>query len=397
LQLDQFTTHFGLWLREFPRVCQLLTYSTLYLETLGPALLFVPFAPGLMRLIVISAFLLFHAGLAVSMELSNFPFVCMVGWLALVPTSFWDRLGAQLRTPERQGLTLLYDPLTAGARRLVGWLQTFLALPDSQLVEASEAGGQRARVRTQGGWGVLDHQGQESYRREALVQLVSLSPLFGPLAGLLRRWPLGPVAGWVLHRLCGGPASGRVRPATTPAWTPPGGSIVQAVLGFLILYCVLWNVNTIDVDRNRYLFPPQLTTLGSALSIEQGWGLFAPAPGKLYGWFYVVGKRKDGQEVNVLSGGPPDTSKPAYLSAWFPNGRWRKLMMNLPDDVQYPTLPDNYARFLFAEWNRHHEGTEQLSSLEVYWMKEEAVPPGTEKPAPVKVRLFPPSPGAGKP
>jgi hypothetical protein len=397
LQIDYFTTRFGQFLLQYSTVCRLLTWSTILLETIGPVMLFLPFAPGLFRMLTIGAFLTFHTGLAATMELGNFPFVCMVAWLALLPTSFWDRIVAQLRTPARVGTTLVHDPLSTGGRRLVGLLETFLLIPGIRLAEAVEAGGQRARVRARGGWGVIDSAGVESYQVQALARLVSLSPIFAPLAFFLRFRVVEAVAGRILSLLSAG--RGKSARQATPAWAPPGGPLVNTVVVLLLVYIILWNVQWIDPERNSYLLPQQMQGLGTVLSLEQGWGLFAPFPGKVHGWVYVVGKRKDGEEIflPLEPGMPPLTDhKPPLLSAAFSNGRWRKLIMNVCATGAYPNLAPSYAHYLLQEWNRHHEGNEQLSSLEMYWMKEEGVPPGQERPAPVKIRLFPPPAPEGK-
>lgn len=96
---ENFVTRLGLLLRENVWLCSVLTHATVYLETLGPVALLLPFHVGLQRLVVIALFIGFHAGLGLAMELGHFPFVCMVAWVALLPPSFWDRLGPQLKLP----------------------------------------------------------------------------------------------------------------------------------------------------------------------------------------------------------------------------------------------------------------------------------------------------------
>src|SRR5262249_33103875 len=94
LRSEYFTTEFGYWLLEQPRLCAWLTFATVYLEAFGPVLLFLPFRPALLRTVAVVLFVGFHLGLALAMELSQFPWVCMTAWLALLPTGFWDWLGA---------------------------------------------------------------------------------------------------------------------------------------------------------------------------------------------------------------------------------------------------------------------------------------------------------------
>jgi hypothetical protein len=93
---EQFTTRFGYLVRSQPWLCTILTHFTIYLETLGPALLFLPFHVGFQRMIAVGLFLGFHAGIGLCMELALFPFAGMAIWTALIPPSFWDRLGGQM-------------------------------------------------------------------------------------------------------------------------------------------------------------------------------------------------------------------------------------------------------------------------------------------------------------
>ncbi|MGL4550101.1 MAG: hypothetical protein ACRC33_02845, partial [Gemmataceae bacterium] len=86
----------GFLVRGQPWLCTLLTHFTVVLETLGPAALFLPFHVGLQRMIVIVVFVGFHAGLALTMELDNFPFLGMMIWSPLIPPSFWDRVGPRM-------------------------------------------------------------------------------------------------------------------------------------------------------------------------------------------------------------------------------------------------------------------------------------------------------------
>jgi hypothetical protein len=94
---EQFTTRIGYIVRSQRWLCTWMTHATIYLETLGPVALFLPFHVGFQRMAVIMLFVGFHAGLALCMELDSFPFVGMMMWSVLLPPSFWDRVGPQAR------------------------------------------------------------------------------------------------------------------------------------------------------------------------------------------------------------------------------------------------------------------------------------------------------------
>jgi hypothetical protein len=94
LNLDRMTTSFGAWLTGFPEICRLMTFATLGLEVVMPALAFIPWATRYLRTFVVASFYSFHAGLALTMHLILFPFVCMTAWLVFLPPWFWDKVAA---------------------------------------------------------------------------------------------------------------------------------------------------------------------------------------------------------------------------------------------------------------------------------------------------------------
>lgn len=66
-----------------------LTWATLAVELLGPPLLLIP----RVRLPLVGLFVMFHAAIAATMDVCLFPWVGIAAWAALLPGSFWDRLG----------------------------------------------------------------------------------------------------------------------------------------------------------------------------------------------------------------------------------------------------------------------------------------------------------------
>jgi hypothetical protein len=90
LALDHLTTPFGYALLQVPALLKFLTASTLLLELAGPVLLFCPwFRPGL-RTAVVVAFWGLHLGIAATMNIGLFPWTCIVYWMVVLPSEFWD-------------------------------------------------------------------------------------------------------------------------------------------------------------------------------------------------------------------------------------------------------------------------------------------------------------------
>ena len=92
LSLDAFATRIGLWLRQFPHVMTMLSFATLALEAIGPCLLFLPFAYGPVRCLVVGLFLGFHIGIGLCLDLGIFPFIMLTTWVVLLPTWLWEKL-----------------------------------------------------------------------------------------------------------------------------------------------------------------------------------------------------------------------------------------------------------------------------------------------------------------
>jgi hypothetical protein len=95
VHIDNFGTHLGAWLGQYPALAAFLTRFTYGLELFGPLLLFSPIAPGLMRFVLTATFILFHVGHALCLELGFFPIICIAAWTACLPHWFWERPFAQ--------------------------------------------------------------------------------------------------------------------------------------------------------------------------------------------------------------------------------------------------------------------------------------------------------------
>jgi len=135
LQIDSLTTPFGNVLAGAPMpLLKLLTIATLVLEGVGPVLVLITAWNGWIRTAAVFSFIGFHLGLASAMYLGIFPFVCIAVWTALLPSSFWDRVGAisPARSMRRHasGLSAIFDrwlPRATRPPRLQPRLATSLA------------------------------------------------------------------------------------------------------------------------------------------------------------------------------------------------------------------------------------------------------------------------------
>src|ERR671912_1350869 len=91
LSLDQLATPIGQLLLDFPSLLQVLTFGTFVLEALGPLLLFCPFFTGPVRTGAALAFMSFHFGIWLTMDIGIFPWISAFCMVCFFPTWFWDR------------------------------------------------------------------------------------------------------------------------------------------------------------------------------------------------------------------------------------------------------------------------------------------------------------------
>jgi len=98
LLIEQFTTPFGVWARQFTGVWKVMTPMVVWFEGLGSLLLFSPvfFAP--IRLLGIALLCGMHLGFMLCLNVGHFPFVSWISLLPFVPAEAWDWLGARPAT-----------------------------------------------------------------------------------------------------------------------------------------------------------------------------------------------------------------------------------------------------------------------------------------------------------
>lgn len=90
LAIDHFTRPLGYSLMQYPRLLQFLTAAALLLEWIGPLLLLAPMGQKWIRSAVPLSFIGFHLGLAATMDLGTFPWICIVAWITLLPSEVWN-------------------------------------------------------------------------------------------------------------------------------------------------------------------------------------------------------------------------------------------------------------------------------------------------------------------
>jgi hypothetical protein len=82
----------GILLTDHPTLSQILSYGTIAIELIGPAVVLLAWRRPLLRIMGIATFVAFHAGIELCMYVGLFSYVSIAAWLLFVPAAFWDRV-----------------------------------------------------------------------------------------------------------------------------------------------------------------------------------------------------------------------------------------------------------------------------------------------------------------
>ncbi|HAG80213.1 MAG TPA: hypothetical protein DCL61_03355 [Cyanobacteria bacterium UBA12227] len=376
LNLDSMATPVAHLLLKFPAfVLVFFTFTTLWIELVGPFFLFVPFRTDFFRVCTVITFILLHINFGAALNIGIFPFVSSVAWLVFLPSGFWNGIAKRLQTNQRQGLQIYYDQDSTLSKKTIYLLRTFLVLPQTPLLIAQDEPENLAEMKAQNsGIMVVDWQGQTYFNGRAIAYLFRQSPLFRPLAFLFTCHPLISLAEKTYQSIIKNPRTAsqlaaplKFRPVQVrTSW---GMNIVT----LLLLICVLfWNLRSIA--PSTFKIPKPVYWVSWVLRLDQRWSMFAPFPSKEDGWYVIPGELKDGTEIDVFKNGKPVTwQKPSLVSATYPNERWRKYMMNLwsKKNEKHRLY---YGRYLCRNWNSKHKGSKQLKTFKIYFMLEKTLP-----------------------
>lgn len=388
LNLDQFTTDYGRFLLNFPRLLKLGTYVVYFFEAAAGFLILSPFFLVPVRTALAFGLMLMHVNFDLSMRLGIFPWVDIVSLLPLLPGPLFDAFAALVRTPERRRMSIGYDGGSPLARR-AALLARELFLIDGAKVAPFRAGGSAGQAAALGGaeapavaphlWEVTDARGQRHVGWDAVVAVLAHSPWIG---WLTRRLPLGwlsPLGGLAAKGFAG-KRKGLDRWAE--AWLPErtAGPLTESFFAsFLAIlaigYCALWNLKTIPWIP--FELKPPWSYVGPIFRLDQKWNMFAPFPLKDDGWYVIDGKLADGSPVDILNDAerPASYAKPERVSAMYPNARWRKYMGSIWQKSK--TEHRLYlGKWICRNWNAKRDGGKRLAAFDIVFMKERTPPPG---------------------
>ncbi|MEG3439573.1 hypothetical protein V0288_20765 [Pannus brasiliensis CCIBt3594] len=401
LSYDQYGTALAGFLRSLPlEFLKLLTFTALWFEWLGPLMIFIPFRNSLFKCVAIVSFILLHVGFGLCFHLGIFPFLSITHWLALIPSPVWDTIDRRLQTPERQGLRINYDRDCGFCKKVVYLLRTFLILPRTPVLIAQDNPSIYEDMLAKNSWVIEDWQGKRYFKWEGIAYVVSLSPIFGFLAPILRLPPLMAIGTriyeWIAsHRRFMGNFTKpfQFRPLVVRSFLP-----LNILALVLLLFTSVWNLRSFvrqSVER-RDLDSPMISSLHKLLTrrtfnqldilaritrLDQYWTIFAPSPPLDDSWYVAVAKLADGTEIDLFRfGNPVSWEKPtdAERNRLYPTMQWRQYFITLDRAIGRSVYPE-FGAYLIRDWNSHHDSARQIKALDLYIMRERTVPPGEKQ------------------
>ena len=174
---------------------------------------------------------------------------------------------------------------------------------------------------------------------------------YSPLIGLIGLVPLG--------RLCHRDARARVELGSL-------SSMALLSIGLLV-----WAFNLESLGKGKSLFlPAAVTRLAPIVIGPQSWGVFAGPGLEQGGWFSVEVATAGGTNFDAWLGDRPfDRSRPALVSATYPDDRFRKYMLNLASMPAGSPYPQRFALWSRQQWDARHPG-QPARAVKVWWVKE---------------------------
>lgn len=379
LSVDSYATVFGQWFLARPSLTQLMTYFVWYLELLAPFLMFLPLLHVPLRSIALISLVILHLGFFLFLNVGIFPLASLTSLVVFIPGEFWDWLNSHLR--RKKSVTIYYDEPCDFCRKMCLLLRTFLLLNQAKIEPAQSDLEIGATLERENSWVVIDADGTQYLRWDAMILLFRRSPLFAPLAIVMR---LGIPArlgsrcySWVArNRELLGRFSQRFLSYSTPTLKLSTPSTI--VVGLLFV-CVLY-LNIVQTPAFPYKWPNVVSPVTDTLALHQYWNMFAPNPPKTDHWFVAIGELENGDRVDLLRDQPyADYQKPAEFDNFFARDRWKLYYWRVLDAA--PEIPAHiFARYLCDRWDKHHPVGREVLRIELGYVLETTSPVDTGTP-----------------
>ena len=265
------------------------------LALVGLLLLWSPVKISICRMLAVVLFILLHTGTGLALNLSFLAVISCFTWLAFIPSSVWDRWATKAFTPKQLGLKIYYDAECGFCKKVVHLLRTFLILPRRVPLQIAQSDPViQTAMETHNSWVIVDWQGTHHYKWHGIAYVVSLSPIFHPLAKVLRWPPLMAIGTRIYETIANNRrfAGNFTKPFKYQSFAVHPNGFLSLVSLLALLVITLFNLRSIAtyepiansqqptvVLLRQMTDPPFLQTFapwGQAIRLDQSWQIFSP-------------------------------------------------------------------------------------------------------------------------
>ncbi|MDZ4677785.1 MAG: HTTM domain-containing protein [Oligoflexia bacterium] len=389
LSIDQLTRPIGQLLLGLPDLTRFLTLSARWLEGVGPFLWFSPVFTWQLRMISLVALAIMQLGFGLSMRLGPFPWAAVIVTLGLLPSEFWNYVLSEVRLKFKKKIKIYYDGECAFCERLSKLVRIFFLLPETPLLEAQSDRSINNDMKKYNSWVVVDAKGNRHYKYKAFLVVVNASMILRPFKWIFKIFDIIPIGRYLYECV----ASNRMIFSQLVPEIPVTKKnpeyqweITKIFVGSVLIYTFFWNLS--NIPHFNYQLPGHTRWVAGVLRIDQMWDMFAPTPLKEDGWWVIVGNTKSKKQVDIFrDGAVVNWEKPSLGSSLFKSVRWGKYYLNLWS-INHRSNASYLSTYLCREWNNKNKRKDSLDNLQIYFMREDTLPPGQGEAEPLKVELW---------
>jgi hypothetical protein len=373
LQLDIYTTPVGKWIGAQYNLTRFLSFISYALEIVGPLMIMIPWKRDWFRGEAVVSFWLFHLGIGLTMHLGNFVPICLIIWVGMIPTMWWDYLDEKMRVGAESIKELYFSAHSEFAGKVASIAKEMLMLDSLKLIAVQSIPDNKVFM--------MEGETKNIVSKMLLTSRIRFVRAIGKLLGSELSIYLNEVkeTGSVSMGDVEGsqsPQSFKLREAVNATFNTIGFDKVKTNLNraekalgcFILALVVGWNVEGYVEDREWYIGSP-FDEVMFTLQLNQGWAMFAPHPQRSDGYWVMDGVLQNGKKWDALNDREVNFERPSDMYAAYKSEDWRKFQDNLQAsrDEKYLLA---LGKYLCRSWNNQHYGDETLKTFQLYYLRE---------------------------
>ena len=371
-----------------PLLVRAQTWGTLFVEFAFLPLVFAPVLQRYARLLAIALAAGLHVGIALFMNVGNFPIVMLSGLILFLPPALALRV-TSLPAPifRRSKVRLHYDGQCARCVRTARLLEALDAYGTVTSVDARSdpaIWATLATTRERSGLLAHDERGRAYTGIGAVAMAGRGLPLLAPLT-LLWAVPALRAAVSAAHRWASrrglsvidcdrGARCDHTAVVATPRvpWRP---RMLRWIAGTALVAGAAAVFATAMPNSLAALRPPEGVHRAVLFTgLDQQWNMFSPNPASSDGWMIAPARLADGTEIDLFTGRPTDEG-PRYADPLY--SRWAKVVERIASR-DYSAYRLEFGRMFCRMRNLHLEpGQVRLETFELKYIERVILPPET--------------------